>query len=181
MGAAGQGIMTGMKRYLPTREKVKQMRELSFLGNRIFEPNLWHFNRYSLSVAFLVGGICTFLPIPFQMIPCVLLCVWVRCNIPLALVVVWISNPITMGPMMFLAYRVGGWVLGIEQEFSPIDPSFEWFTEQISIIWLPLVVGCVVCGVTLGMTGFTAIRLYYRWRITRYKQRKIDARKEAAS
>ena len=170
-----------MKKYLPTREQIADIRVLSFLRHLLLEPNLWHMNRYSLSFGFLVGGICSFLPILFQTIPCVLICIWIRCNVPVAVLLVWASNPITMGPMMYFAYRVGNWILGTGQEITPINPSFEWFTSQLSIIWQPLIVGSLVCGITLGMSGFIAIRLYYRWRIARYKLRKIEARKRGES
>jgi len=168
--------MKRLKRHLPTREQLKNTRSLQFLGHRIQEPNLWHFNRYSLSFAFLVGGFCCFLPFPFQSIPCVMLCIWVRCNIPVAVAVVWISNPITMGPMMYFAYRVGGWLMQKDREYSPVDPSFEWFMDQLTFIWQPLIVGSLFCGVVTGITGFVAVRVYYRWRITRYKQKKREQR-----
>ena len=72
-------------------------------------------------------------------------------------------------------------ILGTEQEIALLDPSFEWFIDQLSIIWQPLVVGSLVCGVAFGMAGFVVIRLYYRWRIARYKKRKLEARKRGKS
>jgi len=164
-----------LKKHLPTREQLKNTRSLQFLGHLILEPNLWHFNRYSLSLAMLVGGICCFLPMPFQMIPCALLCIAIRCNIPVAILIVWISNPITMGPMMYFAYRVGLQILGLESQLAiPDDRSFEWFTSQLETIWQPLVLGCLVSGTIMGIIGFTAVRLYYRWRIARYMQRRRE-------
>lgn len=170
-----------LKKYLPTREQIADIRVLSSLRHLLLEPNLWHMNRYSLSFGFLVGGICCFLPIFFQTVPCVLLCIWIRCNVPISVLVVWVSNPITFGPMMYFAYRVGGLILGTEQEIALLDPSFEWFIDQLSIIWQPLIVGSLVCGVAFGMAGFVVIRLYYRWRIARYKKRKLEARKRGKS
>lgn len=161
-----------LKKYLPTREQLRQSRSLQFLGEMIFEPNLWHFNRYSLSMAVLVGGICCFLPIPFQTIPCALICIWVRCNIPVAMLVVWISNPLTMGPMMYFSYKLGLTMLGHEDQLSMVDPNIEWFAEQIGLIWQPLLLGSLSAGLAAGITGFVAVQLYYRWRIARYKQRK---------
>ncbi len=166
-----------MKKYLPTREQLKETRGLKFLGDRILEPNLWHFNRHSLSFAFLVGGFWSFFPIPFQSIPCVLLCLWLRCNVPVAIAVVWTSNPITMGPMMYFAFLAGSWLLGSDQQATPIDPNIEWFMAQLNSIWQPLLLGSLVCGLVTGISGFLAVRLYYRWRIARYKRRKQQKRK----
>jgi uncharacterized protein (DUF2062 family) len=168
-----------LKKYLPTSEQIAQIRVLSSLRHLLLEPNLWHMNRYSLSFGFLIGGFCCFLPIFFQTVPCVLLCVWIRCNVPLAVLVVWISNPITTGPMMYFAYRVGLRILGTEQEIALLNPSLGWFIDQLSIIWQPLLVGSLACGFAFGMAGFIVIRLYYRWRIARYKLRKVNARRRS--
>jgi uncharacterized protein (DUF2062 family) len=170
-----------LKKYLPTSKQIAEIRALSFLRHLLLEPNLWHMNRYSLSFGFLIGGICCFLPIFFQSVPCVLLCVWIRCNVPVAVLVVWISNPITFGPMMYFAYRVGLWILGTEQEIELLNPSLKWFVDQISIVWQPVIVGSLACGVAFGMAGFIVIQLYYRWRVSRYKLRKLDARRRGES
>jgi len=170
-----------LKKYLPTSKQIAEIRALSFLRHLLLEPNLWHMNRYSLSFGFLIGGICCFLPIFFQSVPCVLLCVWIRCNVPVAVLVVWISNPITFGPMMYFAYRVGLWILGTEQEIELLNPSLKWFVDQISIVWQPIIVGSLACGVAFGMAGFIVIQLYYRWRVSRYKLRKLDARRRSES
>ena len=106
------------------------------------------------------------------MVPCVLLCILIRCNIPVAILLVWVSNPITYGPMMYFAYRVGLGLMGMDAPDVPDAPSFEWVFEQLADVWKPLLIGCLICGFTAGIIGFLLIRLYYRWRIADYlKQR----------
>ena len=47
-------------RFMPDREKIKGIKALEFLGEKLHRPNLWHFNRRSVSLAFAVGfGPCT--------------------------------------------------------------------------------------------------------------------------
>ena len=161
-----------LKRYLPSRDQIRETRSLRFLGAVILESNLWHFNRHSLSYAVLIGCICCFLPIPFQMVPCALLCILLRCNIPVAILIVWISNPITYGPMMYFAYTVGLRLLGMATPTIPELLTFDWFLEQLADVWLPLLVGCLICGLITGAIGFLSVRLYYRWRINRYIQQR---------
>jgi len=156
------------RKYLPTREQLREVRSLGFLGEMIFEPNLWHFNRHSVSFAFLVGIFCCFLPIPFQMVPCVLLCVAIRCNVPLSIALVWISNPLTMGPMFYSTYRLGTWLLGRENRVSHVSLSWDWLSSQLGLVWVPLLLGSVIAGITLGSLGFVTVRLYWRWKIARY-------------
>ncbi|MCB1691891.1 MAG: DUF2062 domain-containing protein [Pseudomonadales bacterium] len=156
-----------LRKYLPTKDQLREVRSLRFLGEMIFEPNLWHFNRHSVSYAFLIGTFCCFLPIPFQMVPCVLFAVWIRCNIPLAIALVWVSNPITMPPMFYATYKLGTWILGERNEVSRINLSWEWLSAQFAVVWQPLLLGSVLTGLTLGSLGFVAVRLYWRYKVSK--------------
>jgi hypothetical protein len=165
------------RKYLPTKDELRKTKSLQFLGDHIFEPNLWHFNRHSVSYAAFIGIFCCFLPIPFQMIPCVILVVWVRCNIPLAIALVWVSNPVTMPAMMYFTYRLGTWILGEPNVVGDIEISVEWLTAQLSAIWQPLLLGCVLTGLTLGGSAFGLVRIYWRWKVkTDWSMRKLRNR-----
>ncbi len=156
------------RKYLPSRDQLRRTRTLRFLGEMIFEPNLWHFNRHSVSFAFLIGTFCCFLPIPFQMVPCLMLAVWIRCNIPLSVAIVWISNPITMPPIFYGTYKLGTWMLGQENEVTRISLSWEWLSAQLSVVWQPLLLGSLVTGLTLGSVAFVIVRVYWRWKVSRH-------------
>lgn len=165
------------RKYLPTREHLRAQRSLRFLGEVIFEPNLWHFNRHSVSFAFLVGLFCAFLPMPFQMVPCVLLCIWVRCNVPLAIALVWISNPVTMGPMFYSTYKLGTWLLDRQNTVSKISLSWQWMSEQAAAVWEPLLLGSLLTGITLGSLAFVIVRIYWRWKVARnWSMRRVRNR-----
>ena len=169
------------KKYLPSREQLRAQKSLKFLGEMIFEPNLWHMNRHSVSWAVWVGLFCCFLPIPFQMVPGLLLCVWIRCNVPISIMLIWISNPVTMPAMMYATYRLGLLLLGEPAQVEDIDISLEWLGQQLAAIWQPLLLGSLLTGFTLGGVGFLIVRIYWRWRITRYwytrrQRRKLEAK-----
>ncbi len=159
-----------LQKYLPDKSKLKQSRILRILGKIVFEPNLWHMNRYSVSHGVLIGSICCFLPMPFQMIPCAILCAHRKCNIPVAIAIVWISNPITMAPMMYFAYQLGAWLTGSGINLGTIELSFHWLGLRLAEIWQPLILGCLICGLTMGLTGFMLVRIYWRVKINRYKR-----------
>lgn len=156
-----------VKKYLPTKDQVRSQRSLRFLGDVLFENNLWHFNRNSVSYAVLVGWFCCFLPIPFQMVPGLMICIWVGANVPLAVAIIWISNPLTIPAMFYASYRLGAWILDIPSNVSTISLSWEWLSGQIGAIWQPLVLGSLVTGTTLGLISFVSVRLYWRWRVNR--------------
>ena len=161
-----------LKRYLPTPEELRGYKSLRFMGEVLFKPNLWHFNNYSVSWGMLIGGFCGWLPILFQTIPALFLCILIRCNVPVTVAIVWISNPFTMPAMMVFAYQVGARMLGRDPAL-PVDdlrPETLWnnFFEIFAAVGWPLVLGAVVCGLVTGLLGFTAVRIYYRLRASGY-------------
>jgi uncharacterized protein (DUF2062 family) len=163
---------------------MRNARSLRFLGEIIFEPNLWHFNRHSVSFAFFIGLFCCFLPVPFQMIPCALLSVWIRSNLPIAIGLVWISNPITIPPMFYATYKLGTWILGEPNRVMSIDLSWTWLSAELALIWQPLMLGSLLTGLVLGCLGFVGVRLYWRWKVSRdwtiRRMRKIKATQNEA-
>ncbi|MCB1644405.1 MAG: DUF2062 domain-containing protein [Pseudomonadales bacterium] len=156
-----------MKKYLPTKEQIKAQKSLHFMGDMIFQNNLWHINRHSVSWAFLIGLFCCFLPMPFQMVPGVILCVWIGANIPVSILLIWISNPFTMAPMFYATYRLGAWMLGQDTQVSTIDLSWDWLSAQLSLVWKPLLLGSITTGLTLGILAFITVRLYWRWKVSK--------------
>lgn len=159
--------MRQYERYLPTRAQLREIRSLRFLGDLIFAPNLWHFNRHSVSYGCLIGFFCCFLPMPFQMVPATLLSVWLGCNIPLTIALVWVSNPITVPPLFYFCYRIGCWMMGEPQHVQGISLSVQWLVAELSAIWQPLLLGSLTCGITFGITAFIIVRVYWRWRVQR--------------
>ena len=44
-----------LKSLMPSAARIREINSLHFLGDWIYETNLWHINRYSASMAFFVG------------------------------------------------------------------------------------------------------------------------------
>jgi uncharacterized protein (DUF2062 family) len=82
-----------IRKHLPNPEKIANMKGLGFLRHRLQDPNLWHLNRHSASGAMFWGIWCAFLPMPFQTIPAAIIALVFRVNLPLCVVLVWLSNP----------------------------------------------------------------------------------------
>lgn len=140
---------------------------MKVFGNLIHDPGLWHLNRYSASGAFAIGLFCAFLPIPFQMVVAAALAIFFRVNLPISVVLVWISNPFTMVPMFYFAYKVGAWILGIPPTGFSFELSFEWLGSELLHIWKPFLLGCFICGGTLSLIGYHTISLFWRYHVAR--------------
>lgn len=165
-----------LQRITPAPHKIKQQRALRFLGDTIHHPALWHFGRRSVATAFAVGIFCAMLPIPGQMLVASLFGLWLRCNIPVAVGLVWITNPITAPPVLYASYRTGCWLLGQDSQIDHIEASFDWLWEFALSAWKPLWVGSVGIGLLLGAASYLAIRTLWRWHITRKWQSRTLAR-----
>ncbi|MCC4309319.1 MAG: DUF2062 domain-containing protein [Alcanivorax sp.] len=147
---------------MPSPERLKGHKSLSFLGEVLSDPNLWHINRHSLAGAAFIGIFTGLLPIPLQMGLAALLAVRFHCNLPLSVVLVWISNPVTYVPIFYFTYRIGAWLLGMEPS-PPHGINVAWFVEQLVPLW----VGSLLCASLAGLAAYLAVKLSWRLAVVR--------------
>jgi uncharacterized protein (DUF2062 family) len=125
----------------------------------LHDPNLWHLNRYSTSGAVAVGLFMAFMPIPFQMVAAGALAIMLRLNLPLAVALVWVTNPITIPPLFLFCY---------------------WFRAEFVQRSEPLLVGCSIVGFLSAIVGYFSARMLWRWHVIREwenrKQRRAKNR-----
>jgi len=146
-------------------------------GNALSAYDLWHINRRSVSLAFFNGLFCAFIPIPAQMLLAAAGAVAFRCNFPLSVSLVWVSNPITM-PAIFYANYIFGALL-LRQDTIAIDQNltFELITDRLNTIWLPLVIGSVTAATLVGGVSYLLVSLFWRLEVMRnWQQRKSRSR-----
>ncbi len=162
-----------LKRYSPSPKTIRENKALAFLGEDIHRPNLWHMNRHSVSKAFAIGLFCTWLPFPLQTVIAALLAIYYRAHLPLSVVLVFITNPVTIPPMFYFAYKLGSVMLGVELESVPMDLSWHWFTSTLGQIWQPLLFGCLMLAIVSSAIGYFTINTLWRKSIkNRWKHRR---------
>jgi uncharacterized protein (DUF2062 family) len=94
--------------------------------------------------------------------------------VPLSIGIVWISNPVTMAPIMYFNYRFGTFLLGQPNTVREIHISLTWLSQQFALIWQPLLLGSLILGISLGLIGFILVRLYWRWKVAKdWSMRKL--------
>jgi uncharacterized protein len=187
-----------LKRYFPTPADIKNTRALHFLGDVLHDPNLFHLNRRSVSLAFFWGLFLALMPIPGQMAVCACAAVFFRCNLPICVALAWVTNPLTMVFFFYLAYEVGAFLtqsdrnsMGGVDVFQAIkvgdlwdlllDGQYKsalyWLQEHVGGLWKPFLVGSLVVGLSLGSLGYMGIQLYWRWHVIRQweKRKKLRA------
>jgi uncharacterized protein len=166
-----------IQRFLPDPEWIKNHRSLQFLGAWLHDPNLWHLNRRCASAAVFIGFFTAFLPLPSQMIFAALLAVIFRANLPLSVVLVWVSNPITMPPLFYMAYKVGVALIGSPEaaEFN-FELSWQWLGSGLIAIWQPFLLGCMVCGLFFGLLGSAVMRFAWRFHVIQLWKKRRENR-----
>ncbi len=161
-----------IRKYLPDPHKIRKNKTLQIFGTLLHDPNLWHLNRKSVSVAFAVGFFYMWVPVPFQMWLAAGTAIIVRCNLPIAVGLVWITNPITMGPMFYTAYKLGAWMLNIPATGFHFELSMDWLMHEMLAIWQPFLTGCFTLATISGAIGFFGMRGLWRLHIIRYIKQK---------
>ncbi len=170
-----------IKKFMPDERKLKSNRYLSWLGSHIHDPNLWHLTRKSVSKAFFVGLFCAFIPLPSQMLIAAVVALFVRSNLPISVGLVWLTNPVTIPPMFYFAYWIGTLILGVDIVAIDFELSMEWLKTELEHIWLPLLVGSMVCGIVSGTLGYFIMQRFWVWHVNKSwrnrKKRKFILRK----
>ena len=154
-----------LRKYLPHPDVITHNRWIKLLGPRLQEPSLWHINRRSCSLAVALGVFCAFIPVPFQMLIAAAAAVWIRVNILIAVPMVWISNPVTMGPMFFFCYLVGAAILGVEPGGFEFELSFDWLLSELAAIWQPFLLGCLIVGLVTATASYILVRVLWHLHI----------------
>lgn len=150
------------------------MQGLGILGKWLHNPNIWHLNRHSVSKAFVIGLFWMSIPLPSQMIASAIFAVIFRANLPISVALVWISNPLTMGPIFYFNYLVGAYILGQDAtEDLAFELSWHWIVHVLGDLWMPLYLGSAVVGLALGLISYFVLKLVWRFHVIKnWKARK---------
>lgn len=163
--------------YLPSPRSIREHPALRPVSRWLHDPDLWHLNRRSVSGAAFIGLFCAFLPIPFQMLPATALAIACRCNLPVCVALVWLTNPLTMAPVMLFSYEVGAWVLDRHVNVAEISLNWDWLRANMGDLGYPLLLGSVLCGLAAGVLGFLGVRLTWRLHVVSRLRLRRDRRR----
>jgi len=130
----------------------------TFLDKYNLPRAYFNVNRKMVTRGILVGLFWAFIPMPMQMLAVVVCTPFIRFNVPLAIAMVWLSNPFTMPPMYYMEYLTGNFILG-KEGLPDIVLTLDWFSDNISDIFLPLYVGAAFYSIVVSFL----IYLFVNW------------------
>lgn len=160
---------------MPDHKKIRDHKHLRVFGKLLHNPALWHMNRHSVAKGFAVGLFFAWVPVPFQMVLGAGAAIFFRANLPLSVVVVWITNPLTIPPMFYGAYKVGAFLMGVKLQHFDMELSIEWVKQEMLLIWEPFLLGCFVVALVSSLIGYFGIQIAWRCMvIQRWRMRHGD-------
>jgi uncharacterized protein (DUF2062 family) len=131
-------------------------------------PEYLSVNRKMTSKAVLIGLFIAFIPMPMQMVAVILMMPFVRFNVPIGLLMCWITNPITMPFIYYIEYQMGSFLLSTQM--MPVQMTIEWFSANIDNIFIPLYVGALFFSTTLSSLSYYLINHFWRSSVDKNKK-----------
>ena len=150
------------KRFLPEPHRIRDHKQLRYFGDFLHDPNLWSLKRRSAAGGISIGLFCAFIPLPVHMIVAAAVAILFRVNLPLAVVLTWITNPLTFAPVFYFAYHLGSWLLRVPVQNIAFEFSVHWLQEIFVHIWQPLLLGCLILAMVSSLTGYFVTSLLWR-------------------
>ena len=156
-----------LRRFVPEAHALRGYKNLRPFGRFLENRNLWYLNRNTVAGGTSIGLFMAFVPLPIQMLLAATACVLFGCNLPVAIIMVWVSNPITLAPLFFAAYKVGAWLLNVPPKPVEFEMSFNWLWTKLGDIWEPFLLGCLILGLLSAFVGNVLVRLLWRLHVVR--------------
>lgn len=149
------------RKYIPQKKHIQKHAHLRYLGNWLHNPNIWRLKRDSSAKGVAIGLFWSMMPIPMQTIFAAITAIFLRANLPLSIIFIWTTNPITAPPIYYFAYKLGGRLLNQPVSNITFDFSLYWLTETVAHIWQPLVIGCLLIGILSAIIANITIKILW--------------------
>ncbi len=134
------------RKFLPSHAAIRQHRHLARFGPWLQHHNLWHLHRRSVAGGLAIGMFAGLMPgsNPVQFTVAAILAIVFRVNLPIAVIVTLYSNPFTIVPLYYAAFKLGQLVLMHGNDGLPpvafslegkgfrewIPAALEWLTQH---------------------------------------------------
>ncbi len=115
-----------------------------------------------------IGLFIAMIPMPFQMLAVLVVTPFFRFNVPVALIMCWVTNPFTMPFIYYVEYLTGSLFLG--SEVQKVEMTLDWFQTNLQNIIFPLYLGAFFYSIVLSWLAYYS--LIHLWKQSVHKDRK---------
>jgi uncharacterized protein (DUF2062 family) len=150
-----------------------------FLG--CSSPGLWSPHRRNVALGVGIGAAISIIPVPGQPFLAALAAMKFRAHLPSAVVLTFLSNPLTTLPLLTIAWMIGllclgepvVWPSGMGIDIGSVAGWIQWIQQAGQ----PLLIGIPVLAITLGLGSYGLIKLVWRVAIVRRWRNRCAARR----
>jgi uncharacterized protein (DUF2062 family) len=163
------------RKFLPSHQSIRENRYLRFFGPGLRHHNLWQLHRKSVAGGVAVGMFCGLVPGPLQIVSAALFAIVFRVNLPVATLVTLYTNPVTIIPLYYVAYKLGLFVTGSEAPAPlllhlPVSTLLirEWIpavAHWFVLMGKPFATGLVLLALILAVAGYLLAIAAWRVRV----------------
>jgi hypothetical protein len=165
------------RKFALKRDRFQGRWFLAPFDHLLHDTRLWGIRRRNVVPAFSLGLFVAFLPVPGHFLVAALAALALRINLPIAALTTFVNNPLTVGPIFYLAYRIGLRLLSLQRQPFNFELSFVWFSERFVLIWQPLLLGCVLLGAASALVGYIALDALWRASLADYLETRRRRKK----
>ena len=167
------------RRIIPHHQAIRGNRPLRYLlGDILHDPDIFHLTRRSSSGGVAAGLFVAFIPLPGHTLYAALLAILFRVNLPLAVLFSYVSNPFTIPPLFYLAYRTGALMLGLPYHNYTFQLSWDGLQGVFHEIWAPLLLGSLMIGLISAGCGYLSVRLLWWLSVKRRWEHRRRSRRQ---
>lgn len=174
-----------LKRKVPDRERLAENRFLRPFADRILRSDLWRFTRRSVPRGVALGLFVAIL-IPFaHSFVAAITAVFIRANVPVAIVTTFSSNPLTWVIIFPTAFAIGRFLLHIDAmtKIQPISETMQTtqtdhLLQQLTGAGLETALGLFVLATIVSTVGYFVSSLIWRAIVVRKRRARLARRIE---
>jgi uncharacterized protein (DUF2062 family) len=174
------GLGAWIHRYMPTREQLARNRFIRPFGHRILHSELWRFTRRSVPRGVALGlFVGVMIPLA-HFVVAAFLAIFVRANIPAALLATFVGFPVIYVFLVALAYKVGNLLLHLDAstKIQPISETMQatqtdHLLERLTGAGSETALGLFVIATVLASVGYLATTLGWRWWVGRKRRLRL--------
>ncbi len=161
--SAFKTMRSSLQRFLPTRQSLVQHAWLRPVADHLLNPQLWRLQNESVARGVAIGTFWAFVIPLGQTLVAAAHCIWWRGNIPAAAVMTMLTNPLTFGFWLWLAYPLGSWALGLPVDAQTWSDT-DWL-HRLQDIGGPVLLGMGIFGVAGSTLSYVIVKMGWRLRM----------------
>ncbi|MGB3753009.1 MAG: DUF2062 domain-containing protein [Parerythrobacter sp.] len=166
------------RKYTPTREGLARNRFLAPIAHRFLTPELWRFTRRSVPRGVALGLFSAFIVPLGQIFLAAFLALPARANVPLAVLVTFITNPFSYPFWLIVANRVGSFVLKVDSFAGNManeelrSGRWAWVIEAFEVAGVTTF-GLVVLAIVSAAVGYVVSGFVWRQMVSRRRKKRL--------